>query len=406
MTRRAMSTAPQPRTRHTLARIPRRPVTVQNRQGGRRPLPRQHRGHTYPGREGGDRGCGERRVLFLDRVTSTAIATARNYRVLSGCTPTQADVDALSLTSTSWVYVKCDNPGFKGSVTIPGKRIVFSDQINSSAQVVLPDAAEVSVFGGGGGIDASGGFSMHHHRSARRVRQLHKRGQRESCHALRQRWRHHRHRWRAPALQHDRVHDGRPGRRLRHLGDRLHCRPRPRHLPQAPCTSLDGRGQIAAQTGGGIHDWTAPNRWDDMTLATGTRRRPRHRGRYATGPEDLALWDETVRATAPNYQMAGAAPVHLSGHLHAAQRGPDRVQRRRRCFDLSRRAVHRNQPRRSTGGAQLCMTRGPEQRHHAAEARPRSAGALSRQGRRARSAAPIMPALLPSSAARTSSSGR
>ena len=48
---------------------------------------------------------------------------------------------------------------------------------------------------------------------------------------------------------------------------------------------------------------------------------------------------------------------------------------------------------------------GPERRRHPAEAEPRRSRCADRQGRRARSAAPIIPALLPSSAARTSSVG-
>lgn len=80
-----------------------------------------------------------------------------------------------------------------------------------------------------------------------------------------------------------------------------------------PCSSAMGTGQLV-QTGGSI-DWTAPNKYDEMTLADG-KPDPVKSPAWADpeGPEDLALWDESAgNNSSDKYQFTGGGGMHLQG---------------------------------------------------------------------------------------------
>ena len=79
-------------------------------------------------------------------------------------------------------------------------------------------------------------------------------------------------------------------------------------LPTAtPCTGAsDPAGSGYFQLAGAT-DWTAPNRYGDMSALSETDKQ----AAWDSG-EDLALWDETY-AVSPNFKMAGGAELNVSG---------------------------------------------------------------------------------------------
>ncbi len=247
----------------------------------------------------------ESTVFSTTTGVTAANASSRGYTLLTGCTPSQADVDALSLTASSWVYVKCDNPGFKGAVTIPGQRIVFSDQISSSANVSLPNATAVYVFGGGNGINASGGFSMH---TAGQID-----GSTGLCTNVVN-----------PSRAMLFVKDGgitATGGLLRLcnttvilMGNRPNgCTSSISYTVApvtTPCGGAAGDGLIKI-AGTAVQDWTAPNTIDDMSLLDEDTKKASYWQNKA-GLEDLALWSESY-GTSSNWQMSGGGTMHLVG---------------------------------------------------------------------------------------------
>jgi hypothetical protein len=77
----------------------------------------------------------------------------------------------------------------------------------------------------------------------------------------------------------------------------------------SPCPGAStsaGNGYISL---GGYTDWTAPNRYDDMSALHMTR--AQQRAAWAE-LEDLALWTETYGA-GPTFKMAGGGQLHVGG---------------------------------------------------------------------------------------------
>lgn len=77
--------------------------------------------------------------------------------------------------------------------------------------------------------------------------------------------------------------------------------------PGSP-TAAKGTGQLNL---GGATDWTAPNRYDDMTAVGLT---PAQQQAARAGGEDLALWSESIgTASNPTFKMAGNGELHVNG---------------------------------------------------------------------------------------------
>ncbi|MGZ4745070.1 MAG: hypothetical protein ACXVYS_17835, partial [Oryzihumus sp.] len=74
-------------------------------------------------------------------------AVAAGYKLVSSCNPAAADLTGIT-AATPRVFVDCTgNPGFSGSAPIHGQTVVFNGKIASSANISLPDAQKVYVFG-------------------------------------------------------------------------------------------------------------------------------------------------------------------------------------------------------------------------------------------------------------------
>lgn len=236
---------------------------------------------------------------------TAANAVSKGYRLLANCNPTAAQISAALITATSDVFVDCTSPGFKGTAPIPGKKIVFNGQIQPTANVQLPDATSVYVFGSGSGINASGGFSMNTTGHMDPVTGMCTNAVNPS---------------RATLF----VKDGgitATGGLLRLcnttvflMGNRPNgCTSSISYTVApvtAPCGGGSGNGLIKIG-GTAVQDWTAPNTIDDMSLLD----EPTKKGTYwqnKAGLEDLALWSETY-GTGSDWQMAGGGTMHLVG---------------------------------------------------------------------------------------------
>jgi Flp pilus assembly protein TadG len=80
----------------------------------------------------------------------------------------------------------------------------------------------------------------------------------------------------------------------------------PTSTPCPGATSSAGNGFLSL---GGITDWTAPNRYDDMSALHMSR--TQQKAAWAD-LEDLALWTETY-GTGPAFKMAGGGALHVGG---------------------------------------------------------------------------------------------
>jgi len=230
-------------------------------------------------------------------------AAGKGYKVLSSCNPAAADLTAAGITATSDVFVDCTgNPGYKGTVPIPGKTVIFNGQIQQSANVSLPNAQKVYVFGtGGNGINASSGFSMHTS------------GLMDGANCSN---------GNSPNKAILVVKDGgisANGGILRLcntsvflLGGRDDGCLSSVQYTVAPVTSpCSGSGNGLINVGGtAVQDWTAPNQYNDMSGMLPADQQAAWTD--VNGPEDLALWTETY-GTSSDWQMAGGGTMHLVG---------------------------------------------------------------------------------------------
>jgi hypothetical protein len=274
-------------------------------------------------------------VTTMRNNANSAFAAATSWPTrLNNCNPTQAQVNALSLASSSQLYVNCNaNGGFNNSanLTINAGTVVFSGSVKPSATLKLPNATHVYISGASGDAISLGNgstFSMHSGLSDANlsgglcsdqatggpnkavlvvkngdVKQtggtlqmcyttvLMMGGQTDGC---------------LPTL----------------LADGSSSSSKSAPNPTTPCGGGTGNGQFT-QTGGDV-DWTAPNRYDATLLADGSAD-PTKSGEWAdpNGPEDLGLWSESGGGPSnPKYQMTGGGTVHLRGVLMAPNAQP------------------------------------------------------------------------------------
>ena len=237
-------------------------------------------------------------------------AAANGYTVVGNCNPS-------TVPSASKLFIDCtDNNGYKGTALINAQTVVFNGRINPSAQVSMPNATKVYIFGISGrpAIELSGTAKLSVHttgnlsaglcsnaitptpnKAALFVRE----GGLKQTGGLLQ-------------LCNTTVFmmGGQPGGCLPTVG--YTTVPAPTSQPCIPSSgpAVSGTGQLS-QNGGSI-DWTAPNQNDLMTLPNGDPD-PVLAPSWSdpNGPEDLAFWSESSGTSSDTYSMNGG-----SGFLH------------------------------------------------------------------------------------------
>jgi hypothetical protein len=234
--------------------------------------------------------------------------------VSNKCKPTQADVNALALTSASSLYVDCNGRflGDSAGLTIPAGRVYFRGYVDPSAAVKLPNAHHVYIGNHSGatdGINLGNGASFEVNTSGNLAADG-KCAEGQSA---------------SKAVLFIRAGDFREsnGGLLRLCrttafmmgGQADGCVPATEGSAptSTPCGSGLGTGQLTQQ-GGGI-DWTPPDTLDATLDATTQLPLPGAVTAWSNpdGPEDLALWSESASDTNTTYNMNGSGLFHVKG---------------------------------------------------------------------------------------------
>lgn len=233
---------------------------------------------------------------------------------VDACKPTQADITALALTSTSKLFVDCTtNSGFSpnNDVTIPAGQVFFNGVVGPGKLVSLPNADHVYIAGKSGrdavNLTASGQFQMHTAGNLDGSGNC-STGQSSSKAVL--------------FIKQGSFKESNSGNTVRMCrttvflmgGQPDGCVPATDGTaPTAtPCAGTLGSGQFT-QNGGNI-DWTAPDTEDVMTLSDGTPD-PAKQAKWSdiNGPEDLALWSESAADSSNTYSMTGGGTFKVRG---------------------------------------------------------------------------------------------
>lgn len=245
-------------------------------------------------------------------VTATN-AASKGYIRVNDCDPSAALLTGLGVTPLSKVYVDCTgNPGFKGTAPIVAQEVIFNGQIASSANVSVPYAQRVYVFGtGADAIDASTGFSMNTAGNLA-ANPSYPTGPLNICKSTTNA---------SKAMLF--VNDG----GIKATGGLLQlcnttvimlngqpnaCLPTVGTVApptSSPCSSGAGNGRFKI-AGTATQDWTAPNQYDDMSLMTDSQKKAAWED--TNGLEDLALWSESY-GTSSDWQMSGGGLMHTVG---------------------------------------------------------------------------------------------
>ena len=236
---------------------------------------------------------------------------------VNACKPTQAQVDALTLTASSSLYVDCiSGPGKfvgTGDLTIPAGRIYFRGVVNPSGKLRMPNAHHVYVDNQGNiadGINLGNSTSFEMNNAASNMSGIQcSDGQRTGIGSK--------------AVLFVRTGDIKEtGGTLRMcrttvfmMGGRSDgCVPAVEDTAPTttPCAGALGNGQFT-QTGGEI-DWTAPDTLD-ATMDTLGNILPAATAAWSdpNGPEDLALWSESATNSSATYNMNGGGLFHVRG---------------------------------------------------------------------------------------------
>lgn len=268
----------------------------------------------------------DRYLAAVRTIVATGNATIASHSGFvtppGNCTPTQAQIDNTpGLNSNADVFIDCTaNGGFTAPVTIPGKRFVFAGSVKPAAGTLsLPDAQKVYIVGDPAkdaiALGNGTGFSMHSSGNLSGGRCSNaptgsatdkailyvKSGDLKETGGLLQLCY-------TTAVMGGGTTTGPAG-----------CLPTTSGIaPTAtPCpggaNGGNGDGQLS-QTGGDV-DWTAPNRYDVMTLSDGSPD-PARAPEWSdpNGPEDLAFWSESYGGNSnPTYNMAGGGILHIVG---------------------------------------------------------------------------------------------
>jgi hypothetical protein len=231
------------------------------------------------------------------------------------CKPTQAQVDALSLTAGSRLWIDCTtNAGFVGpgsALTINAGTVVFTGKVAPSAALSLPNAGHVYVAGKSGvGISLGGSGSQFQMNTASNIDLATSRCSTSHTPS------------KAVLFVKDGAVDLSNGSLLRLCRTTMFlmggaadgCAPATEGTaPTAtPCGGTGGTGRIN-QSGGDV-DWTAPDQYGQMTLANGDPDPALAPAWLDTnGPEDLALWAESGSDSSNVFKMGGGGVFNVRG---------------------------------------------------------------------------------------------
>ena len=237
---------------------------------------------------------------------------------VNACKPTQAQINALALTSSSKLYIDCTgNNGFLGdgsnTLTINAGAVYFNGVVNPSGPLDLATASKVYIANQPAKQDAinignTGAFQVNNSASNLSAG-ICSNGQNSSTAAL--------------FVKSGDIKETGGSLQLCRTsvfmmaGSSNGCLPSTAGTAPTttPCPGVNGglgTGQFT-QTGGNI-DWTAPDRLDQTVdadgkvLATATAS-----WSDPNGPEDLALWSESATNSSNTYNMNGGTTFHVRG---------------------------------------------------------------------------------------------
>lgn len=230
----------------------------------------------------------------------------------SNCTTTQGDINALGLTASSKLWIRCGaNNGFlPDGLTINAGTIVVTSKVAPTGRLLMPNAKKVYIFGSNTGnqvgLDLAGAGTFEMNTAGNLNGTNCSTGTDSDTATLF-------------------IKDGsmkQNGGQLRLCytttflmgGSSTGCTPATHGTAptMTPCSGTIGSGQYT-QTGGNV-DWTAPNTMDITTDLNGD---PLPAAEVAwkrkDGPEDLALWSESGSSASATYNMAGGGVFHVQG---------------------------------------------------------------------------------------------
>ena len=261
---------------------------------------------------------------------SGPIATWKKFPAsVNACSPTQANVDALTLTAADDLYIDCNTGPKKfnaGNLTIPAGRIYFRNWVAPAGHLLMPNATKVYVgnhTGVANAIDIGNASSFQMNNAAANmsgglcssaVNAALTKGTlfvntgsiAESNGGLLRLCR-------TTAFMMGGRSDG--------------CVPATSgNAPTiTPCAGTLGTSQFT-QTGGDI-DWTAPNSLDTTLNAVTKVPLPAAVTAWqdANGPEDLALWSESATSTSQTYNMNGGGVFNVRGVFMVPNADPFKI---------------------------------------------------------------------------------
>ena len=248
---------------------------------------------------------------------SGATGAPAGWTILTGssaCKPTQAQINALSLTASSSLYVDCPTKftGDAAGLSIPAGRVYFRTWINPSGTLQLPNAHHVYVDNQGNVTDAISlgtGASFEMHTNGNMSGGLCSDGQSSSKGVL--------------FVRSGDFKESGNGTMLRlcrttafMMGGRPDgCVPATEGTAPTtiPCAGGLGTGQLTQQ--GGDIDWTPPDALAQVLDPTTQAPSAAAQAGWAdpNGPEDLALWSESASNTSTTYNMNGSGLFHVRG---------------------------------------------------------------------------------------------
>ena len=236
----------------------------------------------------------------------------------NACKATQAQVNALGLTSTSSLYVNCSGKfvGDGAGVSIPAGRVYFRGWLNPSGLVKLPNAHHVYIgnqsdvtdaisLGTGSSFEmnmagnlTAGGTCADTQGPSKAALFVRSGDFKESGNGTMLRL------CRTTAFMMGGRADG--------------CVPTVEGTAptSTPCTGINsglGNGQLTQQ--GGDVDWTPPDTIDATLDSVTQAPLPEATAAWSdpNGPEDLALWSESASNTSTTYNMNGGGLFHVRG---------------------------------------------------------------------------------------------
>jgi len=248
---------------------------------------------------------------------------------VNACKPTQAQVNALALTSASNLYIDCNGKfvGDNAGLVIPAGRVFFRGWVNPAGSLSMPNADHVYIQNTGSNTDAislgtgatfqmdnkvanlSGGRCSNGQNTNKAIMFIKTGDIKQSG---------------TSSLQMCRTTVIMMG------GSTTGCVPTSSSGPNPavnPCPGINGglgTGQFT-QTGGDI-DWTAPDQYDVMTLSNGDVD-PAKAPAWTNpdGMEDLALWSESGTDSSNTYNMNGGGVFHVRGVYMVPNADPFRI---------------------------------------------------------------------------------